>query len=172
MAESGTARSAACWIEDLGLQKHPEGGYFREMYRSGETIARDALPDRFPGARAFSTAILFLLEGREFSALHRIRSDECWHFYAGASLTLHIIGTDGTYAPVGLGRDIENGEAFQVVVGAGYWFGATVNDPESYALVGCTVAPGFDFEDFEMGGRKDLVKRYPEHRSIIERLTR
>lgn len=158
---------ASHWVEKLGLIKHPEGGYYRETYRSTELVPQQGLPARFGGARAFSTAICFLLASDEISALHRIKSDEVWHFYAGSQLTIHVIDYNGAYTQIKLGDD-----CFQAVVRAGCWFGATVDAPQSYALVGCTVAPGFDFADFEMAKRADLVTRYPQHRAIIERLIR
>ncbi|MDP6777355.1 MAG: cupin domain-containing protein [Candidatus Latescibacteria bacterium] len=160
------------WIKALDLQRHPEGGYYRETYRSEEEIPAAALPGRFQGPRALSTAITFLLPGGEFSALHRIKSDEIWHHYAGSSLTIHVIDPDGTYRRIILGKDIEAGEGPQVVVPAGCWFGATVDEEGSYTLAGCTVSPGFDFEDFELGLRSDLIELYPQHRAIVERLTR
>jgi predicted cupin superfamily sugar epimerase len=163
---------AGYWITHLGLVRHPEGGYFRETYRSQESIAGATLPVRFGGARSFATSIYFLLAGDDFSALHRIRSDELWHFHTGSSLTVHMIAPGGEYEELRLGSDPARGEAFQGVVTAGTWFGATVADPESYALVSCTVAPGFDFADFEMGERADLVRTYPDLRGVIEGLTR
>jgi uncharacterized protein len=165
-------KNAGYWIEKLGLQKHPEGGYYKETYRSNEEIAHDSLPKRFSGCRNFSTAIYFLLVGTDFSALHRIKSDELWHFYAGSSLTIHVIEESGKYRPIKLGENFDEGEVFQAVVKAGDWFGATVNDPESYSLVGCTVAPGFDFNDFELGKGEDLIKCYPQYQSLIEKMTR
>jgi uncharacterized protein len=165
-------RDAAYWIDRLGLTRHPEGGWFRETYRSQEEIARDALPARFTGARSFATAIHFLLTGDDFSALHRIASDELWHFHAGSALVIHIIASDGSYRVERLGSDPEQGEQFQVVVEAGAWFGAEVIAPDGYALVGCTVAPGFDFADFEMGGREELLAIYPHCAEAINRLTR
>ncbi|MSR57875.1 MAG: cupin domain-containing protein [Planctomycetaceae bacterium] len=160
------------WIEGLQLQPHPEGGYFRETYRSPETIARQHLPPRFSGDRAFATAIYFLLQGDDFSALHRIKQDEIWHFYEGCSLTIRVIDPGGDLSSIRLGRDARAREVPQAVVRAGCLFGARVNDPRSYALVGCTVAPGFDFADFEMPTRQTLVTLYPQHKAIIEQLTR
>jgi len=165
-------KSAEYWIERLALKKHPEGGYFRETYRSNGTIKEGCLPDRFKGTRPFSTAIYFLLRGHEFSTLHRIKSDELWHFYTGVSLTIHIIDRNSRYFQVKLGNDFDNGEVFQTVVNAGYWFGATINDPQSYSLAGCTVSPGFDFCDLELANRRKLIDLYPEHKAIIEKLTR
>ena len=129
-------------------------------------------PKRFAGERPFATAIYFLLTSDTFSALHRIRSDEQWHFYAGSGLTVHVIEPAGEYRAIGLGQDLERGETFQAVVPAGCWFGASVDEPGGFALVGCTVAPGFDFADFEMGDRGELIREYPRHRELIERLTR
>jgi predicted cupin superfamily sugar epimerase len=163
---------AATWIERLQLLRHPEGGYFRESYRAQEAIAQAALPPRFSGDRNFSTAIYFLLAGPDFSALHRIKQDEVWHFYDGSSLTVHVIDPEGNYSALKVGLNIEAGEEPQAVARAGCFFGATVNEPRSYALAGCTVAPGFDFADFEMPGRKSLLEIFPQHREIIERLTR
>jgi predicted cupin superfamily sugar epimerase len=163
---------AQTWIDGLRLRRHPEGGWFRETYRSEEVLAATALPPRFGGDRALATAIYFLLDGDDFSALHRLKADEVWHFYDGAGVTLHIIDQDGTYSTVNLGRSLGAGEAPQAVVRAGCLFGATVSDTRSYALVGCTLAPGFDFTDFEMPGREELCRLYPRHRQLIERLTR
>jgi predicted cupin superfamily sugar epimerase len=163
---------AQSWIDGLQLRRHPEGGWFRETYRSDEVIATAALPSRFGGDRAFSTAIYFLLDGEDFSALHRIKQDEVFHFYEGAALTLHVIDPQGRYATVEVGRDLAGGELPQAVVKSGSVFGATVSDPRSYALVGCTVAPGFDFADFALPGRDELCRQFPQHRQVIERLTR
>src|SRR5262249_26775670 len=101
-----------------------------------------------------------------------VKSDEIWHFYDGSALTLHVIDPEGNYSTVRVGRDILAGEVPQAVVKAGWLFGATVNDPAAHALIGCTVAPGFDFADFEMPNREELCQLYPRHRQIIERLTR
>ena len=160
------------WIRALKLQPHTEGGWFREIYRADETIPGQALPGRFSGERHFSTAICFLLNETEFSAFHRIKQDEVWHFYDGASLTIHMIDPAGAYSAVKLGRNIQAGEALVAVVKAGWLFGATVNDTRSYGLVGCTVAPGFDFDDFEMPSRAQLLEQHPQHKDIIERLTK
>ena len=163
--------NAEYWIEKLELQRHPEGGYFKETYRSNEVILEPALPKRFQGDRAFSTCIYFLLAPYEHSAFHAIQQDEIWHFYAGSSLTIHTIDQQGRYRAVKLGRDIEHGDSFQAIVQAGCWFAAAVNNAAEYALVGCTVAPGFDFADFKMADREQLVRLYPRHREIIEKYT-
>ena len=169
-----TASSAEAerWVAALGLQPHPEGGFYVQVYRAPETIARAHLPGRFQGDRVHSTAIYFLLRGQDFSALHRIQSDEVWHFYDGAPVTIHVIEADGEYRALHLGRDFAAGQAPLQVVSAGCWFGATVDDRSGYALVGCTVAPGFDFADLELGERAALLAQYPQHAALIERLTR
>jgi predicted cupin superfamily sugar epimerase len=165
-------KDAEFWIRRLGLQPHPEGWSFAEMYRSPETISGEFLPARYGSSRNVSTAIYFLLRGTEISHLHRIRSDEIWHFYAGTRIIIHAIGPDGTYERRVLGGDAEVGTAFMTVIEREWWFGAEVEDTSSFALVGCTVAPGFDFADFEMAKRDELVKKYPQHREMIVRLTR
>ncbi len=167
-----TIRNARYWIEKLRLDPHPEGGYFRQTYRSEVVIAREALPAGFSGARAVSTAIYFLLEGEGFSAFHRLRSDEVWHFYAGEPLLVQVIDPEGNYSRILLGSDPGAGQVLQAVVRAGCWFASHVADWKSFAVAGCTVAPGFEFEDFELGKREELVARYPQHRELIERLTR
>lgn len=164
--------SARYWIDKLGLIAHPEGGYYRETYRSELSIAREALPPQFTGARLVSTAIYFLLEGENFSAFHRLRSDELWHFYAGSSITVHVIEPDRGYTEIQVGSNPDAGDVLQAAVKAGRWFASRVRDPQSFALAGCTVAPGFDFSDFELGRRAELVRQYPQHRKLIEQLTR
>ena len=163
--------NAQYYIQFLNLQPHPEGGYFAETYRSTESILPDALPSRFGGTRAFGTAIYFLLESHHFSALHRIQADEIWHFYAGGPLEVFVINPDATLTPIRLGNDPTKGETFQAVVSAGCWFGSKPAPGTDFALVGCTVAPGFDFADFEMGNRVALLSQFPQHRMVIEMLT-
>lgn len=161
----------AFWIEKLNLLPHPEGGYYREVYRSPETVEGAHLPPRFRGARSFATSIYFLLPGDRVSSLHRIKSDEMWHFYTGAPLRIAVIEPNGEAREIRMGAALEKGESFQEVVPAGAWFGASVDDATSFALVGCTVTPGFDFADFELAERGSLLAEFPQHRQIIERLT-
>ncbi len=164
-------RDADYWIERLELAEHPEGGYFRQVYKSREQVSGDCLSGRYGGPRSLSSCIYYLLKGSQFSALHRLKSDEIWHFHAGSPLTLFVIDRDGVLTRRKLGTDPDGGEAFHGVIKAGGWFGATVDDPRSYSLVGCTVAPGFEYDDFELGGRDELLRRYPLHADVIERLT-
>lgn len=158
-------------INTLGLERHPEGGWFRETYRATEMVPYAALPNRFSGDRSFCTAIYFLLKKGEFSVFHRIKSDELWHFHAGASMTIHVITPEGDYWALPLGVDLFAGDSFQTVVPAGCWFGAEVTGEGEFSLVGCTVAPGFDFADFEMAERESLLRQFPAHKELIQRLT-
>ena len=160
------------WIDHLTLERHPEGGYYRETYRTDETVSTDALPDRFGGPRHVAALIYFLLPADAFSALHRIRQDEVWHFYAGAPLTLHQIAPNGAYTTQTLGRAVTEGQQLHAVVPAGTWFGATVEADAGYGLAGCTTAPAFEFEDFELAEQEALTETFPQHRGVIERLTR
>lgn len=153
---------AARWVRELELAPHPEGGWYRETYRS---------PDAIPGiGRNVSTAIYFLLEQGNFSAFHRIRSDEMWHFHHGDGVDIHVIDPDGAYQRLMLG--VAGGRQPQAVVPAGCWFASEVTQGGSYALVGCTVAPGFDFADFELADGIELAARYTHHAQLIRRLTR
>lgn len=164
--------SAATWINGLGLEPHPEGGYFRETYRATGLIPGQSLPPNFAGGdRPYGTAIYFLLKSGQFSALHRIQADEVWHFYAGSGLTVVVISPEGEISNLHLGADLSQGQQFQAWVAAGAWFGAYVNEPDRYSLVGCTVSPGFDFRDFEIGERDTLLAQFPQHRDRIIPLT-
>ena len=166
--------TAAYWIDHLNLKPLPEeDGLYREVYRSDESIPAEALPNRFDGSRAYSTSIYYLLEHPDFSAFHRIQQEEIWHFYDGASCTVHIINPEtGALSQPTLGRDVAAGEQLQIAVPRGHLFAATVDTPESYMLAGCTVAPGFEFADFEAPPRQVLLDRYPRHADLITRLTR
>lgn len=157
-------------IHQFQLQPHPEGGYYSQTYCSKETIPAAALPQRFRGARYFSTAIYFLLEKGQHSAFHRIKSDEVWHFYAGVGLHIYVLHPDGRAELLKLGNDLANGYSFQLVVPAGCWFASKPVDDKRFTFVGCTVAPGFDFNDFEMAKKEQLLKEYPAHREWIEAL--
>ncbi|MCC5906360.1 MAG: cupin domain-containing protein [Balneolaceae bacterium] len=156
-------------IKSLNLKPHPEGGYFSETYRSNGTIKQKS--GEFPDGRNFSTAIYFLLGSEDISMFHRIKSDEVWHHYEGSSLTIHVIHQDGSCQKFRLGKDYENSQQPQHVIPAGAWFGVTVDQSDSFALCGCTVSPGFDFQDFEMADRSSLLEKFPEHEAIINQLT-
>jgi len=154
-------QSAKYWIDRLELKPHPEGGHYVETYRCS-TGSRQ---------RAASTAIYFLLQNDEKSHLHRIDADEMWHFYQGDPLTVHMIHADGRYESFELGPDHDKGQVFQAVVPRDIWFGAELTNGQGYALVGCTVSPGFEFTGFELAERESLERTYPQHVSVIRRLT-
>jgi len=164
---------AQYWVDRLGLAPHPEGGYFREIYRSSEILSEASLPPRFAGPRSFVTTIYYLLDSNDFSSFHRIQSDELWHFYAGtSSLDVHILADGGGYQKLLIGPDPDRGESFVGVVPACSWFAAKCSDTTGYALAGCTVAPGFDFHDFEMADRETLIAEFPNHENLVSSLTR
>jgi len=156
-------------IASLKLLPHPEGGFYAETFRA------EALPFELPGrgARSASTAIYFLLRGHDFSALHVVSSDEVWHHYLGDALELHCFDDVGAHRAVRLGSGLGQGERPQHVVTRGELQGARVSSgPHGFALCGCTVAPGFDFADFRMPPRAELLERFPEQRALVTALTR
>lgn len=159
------------WIEKLELIPHPEGGYFKEVYRAEEKFNFDPENSQYNSVRNFSTSIYYLLEGNQFSAFHKLASDEIWHFYYGCPVQLHLIDESGNYKNVLVGNNIEEGNFLQYTVKHGIWFAAKPIDESSYSLVGCTVSPGFDFNDFVMGERTKLVAQFPKHKQLIEEFT-
>ena len=165
-------RNAGYWIEKLNLAEHPEGGCFAPAFRSSEQINREGLPDRFTGNRAIVSSIYYLLKKGQFSAFHRLKSIEIWSFFEGDPLTIHILDPVGGLIEKRLGSNFNKAESFQVVIEAGSWFAAEQRGPGEFTLAGCTVAPGFEYEDMEIAGRAQLLARYPQHQEIIEKLTR
>ncbi len=156
-------------IAALALRPHPEGGFYAETFRAPELP--HPLPER--GARAASTAIYFLLRANDFSALHSVKSDEAWHHYLGDSLELHTFDASGAHRSTRLGSELGLGQRPQHVVRAGELQGARVAPgPHGYALCGCTVAPGFDFADFRMPTRGELLAQLPAHAALVRELTR
>jgi len=154
-------------ISALGLTPHPEGGFYRETFRASANVAAAFAPV----SRAASTAIYFLLRAGDFSAFHSVRSDEVWHHYLGATLELHTIDPGGGYERIELGSNLLNGELPQWVVPANHLQGARIIG-DGFGLFGCTVAPGFDFADFSMPERSELVQRFPTLADLIESFTR
>jgi uncharacterized protein len=158
-------------IRRFALQPHPEGGYYRETYRGEQRVSRESPVSGDACAYAASTAIYYLLSDGAHSAWHRIRSDEIWHFYAGEALNVYVLNGDGSVTTHRLGNALADRDAvFQTVVKAGAWFAAECADPATYALVGCTVAPGFEFSEFELADVDALIAQYPAHRELIARL--
>lgn len=159
-------------IKKLNLIPHPEGGYYRETYRGAIQIRQEDLGPGFTGNRDCCTSIYFLLTSGSFSAFHRIRQDEIWHFYHGSPLALHLISPEGEYSKNTVGNSLEPDQMPQFVVPAGYWFAAATLGINTYSLVGCTVSPGFDFDDFELGKQEELISKFPKHEQLIRRFTR
>jgi len=158
-------------ISKLDLKPHPEGGYYRETYRSEGSIPKDALSENYMGDRNYATAIYYLITSQNFSAFHKITQDETWHFYDGAAMRLHIISPQGEYNELLIGNNLNRDEVPQFTVPGGYWFASEVSQPNSYSLMGCTVAPGFSFEDFIMPEREELLTLFPQHKQLIIKLT-
>lgn len=165
-------QTAQYFIEKLDLSAHPEGGYYKETYRADGSIPQVTLPGGYTGDRSYATSIYFLLDSTTFSAFHRIRSDELWHFHAGTGLKLYIIDVQGKLTTIKVGSNLENHEQLQAVIPANSWFAAEVVAKDGFTLVGCTVAPGFDFDDFELADRDELSAMFSQHQELIEKMTR
>jgi predicted cupin superfamily sugar epimerase len=159
-------------VKELDLLPHPEGGYYKETYRSEGKITQACLSPDFFGDRNMATGIYFLIEKGNFSALHKIKSDETWHFYYGDALEVIEINEQGILTITKIGSHLLQGQTFQYTVKANTWFGSRVSANGNFSLVGCTVYPGFDFNDFELAKRDDLIKLFPKHQTIITELTR
>lgn len=159
------------YIHTLEMNKHPEGGYYKEMYRSNDQIPRASLPQRFNGDRNFATAIYYLLSGNDKSHLHKIDADEMWLFLAGSPMLVHYINTDNELVTMRIGKP-EQGGSFFGVVPHGAWFCAEPEDKTGFSLVSCVVAPGFDFKGFILGTGDELLAEYPQHREFILKFTR
>lgn len=155
-------------VEKFNMQKHPEGGYYKETYRSGS----EANFENFEGKRNYATGIYFLVEATNFSAFHKIKSEEMWHFYGGDPLEVIEITLEGKLITTTIGNNIESGEVFQYTVKAGNWFASRVKKGGQFSFVGCTVWPGFDFRDFVLADKISLQNEFPQHKKIIDELTR
>ncbi len=154
-------------IQKLDLKPHPEGGYFKETYRSPGEIELGNLPDKYSGNRNYSTCIYFLLISGNFSAFHKINQDEIWHFYDGSPVELHTISQHGEHQAYIIGRDFDQGQTPQLAVPGNHYFASKVTEPNNFSLVGCTVAPGFDFDDFVLARRGDLLQKFPQHQQLV-----
>ncbi len=164
--------TAKYWKDHLNLIPHPEGGYYKETYRSNIQIETAKIPGDYDGPRSLYTCIYYLLEREDFSAFHKVASDEFWYFLEGANILIHQIDSKGELSVIKLGRNIHLGETLLHLVPANTWFCAEVENKSGYALVSCSVHPGFDFKDFEMGSYEGLMELYPKQQSIIRRFTR
>ncbi len=159
------------WINKLQLKPHPEGGYYKETYRSEFYIKANDLIDTHNGERRCSSLIYYLLKGEECSHFHRLKSDEIWIYQQGGALKIHLISPKGELVTEILGTDIENGEKMQVFVPANYWFAAELANFNDFCLLSCLVSPGFVFDDFELAKKEILVKDFPKHEDLISRLS-
>ncbi|CAG8466058.1 7141_t:CDS:1 [Ambispora leptoticha] len=169
-----TRYTASYLIEKLQLQPHPEGGYYLQIYQDKSIIKQSGLPDKFDGDRSCLTSIYYLLEGKDFSAFHRIKSDEVWHYYTGSTgVKIYEIKTDGELIVHQLGQILDKGEKFVSAIEKSSWCSAELSNPSAgFALVGCTVAPGFEYQDLEIATFKNLSEQFPQHTEIIKKLTR
>lgn len=159
-------------INNLDLKSHPEGGYFKEIYRSEELINIEGLPERYSSSRAYMTSIYFLLKNGQISKFHKLNSDEIWYYHSGNPVKSHTILPDGSYSERVLGPGLNNNQKLQLLFPKNSWFAAEVIiDKFDYSLFGCAVAPGFEFEDFIIGKQKNLMTKYPQYEKIIEKLT-
>lgn len=149
------------WVEKLALIPHQEGGYYREMLRSEDMI----------GTHVLYTSIYFLLTEESPSHFHRLKSDEVWYYHVGDPLTIHMITPEGEYQEATLGLNVDKGEQLQFVVPKGTIFGSTVSRNDGFALVSCMVAPGFEYDEFELFDYETLVSQYPQYEAVIRRLT-
>jgi uncharacterized protein len=157
----------------LGLQPlAEEGGFYSESYRSGERVARAGLPSRYAGERAFGSAIYYLLTPETFSAMHRLASDEIYHFYLGDPVELLLLREDGSGEVITIGSDLDSGMRPQALAPRGVWQGSRLAAGGKFALLGTTVAPGFEFADFELGSREALLGEFPAYGDLIRALTR
>ena len=161
--------SAATWIERLQLIRHIEGGWYKEVYKSPITL--QSTGETFTN-RSICTHIYFLLEKNDFSSLHRIRADESWHFYAGTPLTVYEFEHSGNLIQHHLGNDLSTGCMPYCLIKSGNWFGARIESEGTFSLVGCTVSPGFEFDDLELAKADDLSRMYPEHETFIREMCR
>jgi len=158
-------------VQQLNMQPHPEGGFYKETYRSALAVAGQQVVNTFGEERKASTAIYFLLTGDLFSAFHKIKSDEVWHFYTGDAVDIYVLNNHGLKI-IKLGSDLAQGQVFQAVVKANDWFASKCTNCHGFSLVGCTVAPGFDFTDFELAKARDLTRDFPKYEAVIKSLCR
>lgn len=159
------------YAELLNLQRHPEGGRFAESYISTKKINRKEMYEE-AGERDLWTSIYYLLTKGEVSHFHQVKSEELWYLHDGGPLDIHMIYPDGTYEIQKLGRDLSKGEQPQFLIPAGVIFGATLGKDTEFTLAGCMVSPGFDYADFTLLERADLLAIFPKHEQIIKKLTR
>ena len=165
-------KKAEHWIQHLDLKPHPEGGFYKEMYRSNIEVSGKELPVGYHSQRRLATSIYYLLRSEDISRLHRLRSDELWYFHTGSTVTVYYIDTEGKKHKNLLGNNPDKAEHLSVLIPGGTLFCAEVAEPESFGLVSCVVTPGFEFEDFEMFEKDDLIQAFPKHLELIEKFSK
>jgi len=158
--------TAQYWIDHLKLQPHPEGGYYKEMFRSQQEVMRTGSATQ----KQACTSIYYLLEGADFSGFHRLASDEIWYFHKGTTLHIHVIDKNGNHIIHELG-DSDTGN-FSIAIPVNTWFAAEIPSGRGFTLVSCAVAPGFDFNEFEMAKKQELITQYPQHALLLNKLCR
>lgn len=163
-------QDAMYYVSKLGLEPHPEGGYYKQTFVSNEQVTDKGLSVTYDGKRKLYTSVYFLLTSTDVSHFHRLKSDELWYYHAGSSLTVHIIHENGTYEEIKLGLNLEQGQVPQTLVSKNSIFGSSVMEEDAFSLVGCMVSPGFEFQDFEMFTQAELLSKYPEQKEIIMKL--
>jgi uncharacterized protein len=161
--------TAEYWIQNLGLKPHPEGGFFKEMFRSSISVNKDDLPKGYKSSRRLTTSIFYLLRSEDISRLHRLRSDEIWYFHYGSAVRIIYIDREGKKHTKLLGPNFEKAEYFYMHIPAGNIFAAEVVETNSFSVFSCVVSPGFEFDDFEMFEKEDLIQAYPKHADFIEK---
>ena len=158
------------YVTKLGMEPHPEGGFYKRTFESEEQTSDQELSVAFEGKRKLYTSIFFLLGSKDISHLHRLKSDELWYYHAGSPLTIHVIDEKGNYKESKLGINLDEGEIPQVLVPKNSIFGSSVRDEDTFSLVGCMVSPGFEFQDFELFTQEELLAKYPQHKDVIMKL--
>ncbi|MFJ7744721.1 cupin domain-containing protein [Peribacillus sp. NPDC097295] len=163
-------RDANYYVTKLGMEPHPEGGFYKRTFESSERTSDQELSVEFEGKRKLYTSIYFLLGSNDISHLHRLKSDELWYYHAGSPLTISVIDENGHYKESKLGINLDDGEIPQVLVPKNSIFGSSVRDEDTFSLVGCMVSPGFEFQDFELFTQEELLSKYPQHKEVIMKL--
>lgn len=158
------------YVTKLGMEPHPEGGFYKRTFESEEQTSDQELSVEFEGKRKLYTSIFFLLGSNDISHLHRLKSDELWYYHAGSPLTIHVIDENGDYKESKLGINLDEGEIPQVLVPKNSIFGSSVMDEDTFSLVGCMVSPGFEFQDFELFTQEELLSKHPQHQDVIMKL--
>jgi predicted cupin superfamily sugar epimerase len=169
MSKMDTEINAHYWAKKLDLKPHPEGGWYKEIFKDALNVVPQGHGNT-GGVYSASTGIYFLMDSTHFSAFHRIRFSEGWHFYDGTGICIYIIHLDGSLHKVTMGRDADKGEVLQYWIPPNTWFASRVEKAGGYALCGCTVAPGFEFFDFELANKEQLLNQFPQHHAIIDQL--